>query len=124
MMSDAVTVPPGLLIRTMRAFTSESSAAFFSSSRKRTSSGTRGGGADRTPATPPAAFGDASGCRVFFKCENRQRAGSFKIRGALNQLLTLTAAERARGVVAYSSGNHAQGVALAARMVGTTAIIC
>ena len=48
MMSDAVTVPPGLLMRTMRAFTSESSAAFFSSSRKRTSSGTRGGGAPMT----------------------------------------------------------------------------
>jgi len=61
---------------------------------------------------------------VFFKCENLQRAGSFKIRGALNKLLTLTAAERARGVVAFSSGNHAQAVALAARMVGTTAVVC
>jgi len=79
---------------------------------------------DRTPVISSAAFDDASGCRVFFKCENLQRAGSFKIRGALNKLLSLTAAERARGVVAYSSGNHAQGVALAARMVGTTAIIC
>src|SRR5262249_34702746 len=53
-----------------------------------------------------------------------QRAGAFKIRGALNKLLTLTAAERTRGVVAFSSGNHAQGVALAAHMVGTTAVIC
>jgi threonine dehydratase len=79
---------------------------------------------DRTPVISSAAFDDASGCHVFFKCENLQRAGSFKIRGALNKLLTLTPAERARGVVAYSSGNHAQGVALAARMVGTTAIIC
>ena len=79
---------------------------------------------ERTPVISSAAFDDASGCRVFFKCENLQRAGSFKIRGALNKLLSLTAAERARGVVAYSSGNHAQGVALAARMVGTTAIIC
>ena len=79
---------------------------------------------DRTPVISSAAFDDASGCHVFFKCENLQRAGSFKIRGALNKLLTLTAAERARGVVAYSSGNHAQGVALAARVVGTTAIIC
>ena len=79
---------------------------------------------DRTPVIASAAFDEASGCRVFFKCENLQRAGSFKIRGALNKLLSLTAAERARGVVAYSSGNHAQGVALAARMVGTTAIIC
>src|SRR5215470_12123442 len=79
---------------------------------------------DRTPVLSSAAFDEASGCQVFFKCENLQRAGSFKIRGALNKLLSLTAAERARGVVAYSSGNHAQGVALAARMVGTTAIIC
>ncbi len=61
---------------------------------------------------------------MFFKCENLQRAGAFKIRGALNKLATLTPAERARGVIAFSSGNHAQGVALAARMVGTTAVIC
>src|SRR5438132_10254850 len=81
------------------------------------------GRVDRTPVISSAAFDGASGCRVFFKCENLQRAGSFKIRGALNKLLTLTAAERARGVVAYSSGNHAQGVALAARMVGTSAVV-
>jgi threo-3-hydroxy-L-aspartate ammonia-lyase len=78
----------------------------------------------RTPVISCQSFDDASGHRVFFKCENLQRAGAFKIRGALNKLLVLTAAERARGVVAFSSGNHAQGVALAARMVGTTAIIC
>ncbi len=78
----------------------------------------------RTPVISSQSFDDASGLQVFFKCENLQRAGAFKIRGALNKLLTLTDAERARGVVAFSSGNHAQGVALAARMVGTTAIIC
>src|SRR2546425_13346866 len=78
----------------------------------------------RTPVIASQSFDDASGCTVFFKCENLQRAGAFKIRGALNKLLTLTPAERERGVVAFSSGNHAQGVALAARMVGTTAIIC
>ena len=78
----------------------------------------------RTPVISSQSFDDVSGFRVFFKCENLQRAGAFKIRGALNKLLTLTAAERERGVVAFSSGNHAQGVALAARMVGTTAIIC
>ncbi|TMQ27040.1 MAG: threonine/serine dehydratase [Candidatus Rokuibacteriota bacterium] len=78
----------------------------------------------RTPVISSQSFDDASGFHVFFKCENLQRAGAFKIRGALNKLLTLTAAERERGVVAFSSGNHAQGVALAARMVGTTAIIC
>ncbi len=70
------------------------------------------------------SFDEASGYRVFFKCEGLQRAGSFKIRGALNKLLSLSPEERARGVVAYSSGNHAQGVALAARMTGATAIIC
>jgi threonine dehydratase len=78
----------------------------------------------RTPILSSPAFDDASGYRVWFKCENLQRAGSFKIRGALNKLLTLSAAERARGVVAFSSGNHAQGVALAAQIVGTTAIVC
>jgi threo-3-hydroxy-L-aspartate ammonia-lyase len=78
----------------------------------------------RTPVISSQSFDDASGFHVFFKCENLQRAGAFKIRGALNKLLTLSPAERARGVVAFSSGNHAQGVALAARMVGTTAVIC
>lgn len=78
----------------------------------------------RTPVISSQSADDASGFHVFFKCENLQRAGAFKIRGALNKLLTLTAAERARGVVAFSSGNHAQGVALAARMVGTTAVVC
>jgi threonine dehydratase len=78
----------------------------------------------RTPVIASQSFDDASGFSVFFKCENLQRAGAFKIRGALNKLLTLTADERARGVVAFSSGNHAQGVALAARMVGTTAVVC
>lgn len=78
----------------------------------------------RTPVISSQSFDDASGFKVFFKCENLQRAGAFKIRGALNKLLTLSPAERARGVVAFSSGNHAQGVALAARMVGTTAVVC
>ncbi len=77
----------------------------------------------RTAVVTCRSFDEATGYSVFFKCENLQRAGSFKIRGALNKLLTLTDAERARGVVAFSSGNHAQGVALAARMVGTSAVI-
>ena len=77
----------------------------------------------RTPVVTCRSFDDATGYSVFFKCENLQRAGSFKIRGALNKLLSLSEAERARGVVAFSSGNHAQGVALAARMVGTSAVI-
>lgn len=78
----------------------------------------------RTPVVSCQPLDDATGYEVFFKCENLQRAGAFKIRGALNKLLTLTAEERAHGVVAFSSGNHAQGVALAARLLGTTAIIC
>jgi threonine dehydratase len=77
----------------------------------------------RTPAVTCRSFDEAAGCSVFFKCENLQRAGAFKIRGALNKLLTLSDAERARGVVAFSSGNHAQGVALAARMTDASATI-
>ena len=77
----------------------------------------------RTPVITSRSFDDLCGCSVFFKCENLQRAGAFKIRGALNKLLTLTAEERARGVVGFSSGNHAQGVALAARLTGASAII-
>ena len=77
----------------------------------------------RTPVVTCRSFDEAAGSTVFFKCENLQRAGSFKIRGALNKLLSLSDAERQRGVVAFSSGNHAQGVALAARMVGTSAVI-
>ncbi len=77
----------------------------------------------RTPVVTSASWDDATGYHVFFKCENLQRAGAFKIRGALNKLLTLTPEERARGVIAFSSGNHAQGVALAARMVGTSSLI-
>jgi threonine dehydratase len=78
----------------------------------------------RTPVLVAEALDAATGFSVYLKCENLQRAGSFKIRGALNKLLTLSDAERARGVVAFSSGNHAQGVALAARIVGTSATIC
>jgi threonine dehydratase len=78
----------------------------------------------RTPVITSSAWDEASGYRVFFKCESLQRAGSFKIRGALNKLLTLSPEELRRGVVAFSSGNHAQGVALAARMVGTSALVC
>jgi threonine dehydratase len=77
----------------------------------------------RTPVLTSRAFDEASGHAVLFKCENFQRAGAFKIRGALNKLLTLSAEARARGVVAFSSGNHAQGVALAARMTGARATI-
>ncbi|HYG10606.1 MAG TPA: pyridoxal-phosphate dependent enzyme [Pyrinomonadaceae bacterium] len=77
----------------------------------------------RTPVMSSRAFNRAAGREVFFKCENFQRAGSFKMRGATNRILTLDAEERARGVAAFSSGNHAQAVALAARDAGTRAVI-
>jgi threonine dehydratase len=60
---------------------------------------------------------------IYFKCENLQRGGSFKIRGASNLILSLTPAQAARGVVAFSSGNHAQAVAIAAKHVGAPATI-
>ena len=66
---------------------------------------------------------ESLGARVFFKCENFQRTGAFKFRGAFNALSCLDSAARARGVVAFSSGNHAQAVALAARILGIQAII-
>jgi threonine dehydratase len=77
----------------------------------------------RTPVVTSRTFDEAAGRRVFFKCENFQRAGAFKMRGATNRILSLSAAERARGVVAFSSGNHAQAVALAARDAGVRAVI-
>lgn len=77
----------------------------------------------RTPVLTSEAWDAATGHHVFLKSESLQRAGSFKIRGALNRVLTLSPADVRRGVLAFSSGNHAQGVALAARLVGTTALI-
>src|SRR5437762_11841562 len=77
----------------------------------------------RTPVMTSRFLDEVTGHLVFLKCENVQRAGAFKIRGALNKLMTLSAEERARGVVAFSSGNHAQGVALAAHMTGASAMI-
>jgi threo-3-hydroxy-L-aspartate ammonia-lyase len=68
----------------------------------------------------PAKFGPAN---VYFKCENLQRGGAFKIRGAYNNLAQLTPDVRARGVTAYSSGNHAQAVALAAKLFGVPATL-
>ncbi len=66
---------------------------------------------------------ESLGATVYFKCENFQRTGAFKFRGAFNALSCLDAAARSRGVVAFSSGNHAQAVALAARMLGIQATI-
>lgn len=74
-----------------------------------------------TPLERSRAIGAAIGADVWLKCENLQRAGSFKLRGAYNRIAQLTEAERARGVVCASAGNHAQGVALAASLQGVPA---
>lgn len=79
--------------------------------------------ARRTPVMTSAGFDSEAGVRTFFKCENLQRGGAFKIRGAANLILSLPAEALARGVVAYSSGNHAQGTAIAAQHVGAAATI-
>jgi threonine dehydratase len=78
----------------------------------------------RTPVMTSRSFNEVAGCEVFFKCENLQRAGAFKARGATNKILSLTDGERQRGVIAVSSGNHAQAVALAAREAGVRAVVC
>lgn len=78
----------------------------------------------RTPLLRSSQLAAIAGGPVYLKCENLQRTGSFKIRGATNAVLSLTAAERARGVVTYSSGNHGQALALAARIAGTRAVVC
>lgn len=77
----------------------------------------------RTPVVTSRSFNEATGKEVFFKCENLQRAGAFKIRGATNKILSLTDEEKKRGVAAFSSGNHAQAVALASREAGIRAVI-
>jgi threonine dehydratase len=79
--------------------------------------------ARKTPVFTSAGFDAEAGTRVFFKCENLQRGGAFKIRGAANLVLSLPESELARGVVAYSSGNHAQATAIAAKHVGVPATI-
>ncbi|WP_425986925.1 threonine ammonia-lyase [Brevundimonas sp. TWP1-2-1b1] len=81
------------------------------------------GVAVRTPLLESPALNAVVGGRVLMKAENLQRAGAFKFRGAYNRISRLTDDEKTRGVVAFSSGNHAQGVAAAAAMVGAPAII-
>ncbi|MGA8535017.1 MAG: pyridoxal-phosphate dependent enzyme [Candidatus Tumulicola sp.] len=77
----------------------------------------------RTAVVRSRTLDAACGATVWVKCENLQRMGAFKFRGAYNFLASLTPGERSRGVVAFSSGNHAQGVALAARILGISATI-
>ena len=82
-----------------------------------------GGVAHRTPALTSRTVDERTGATVFFKCENLQRMGAFKFRGAYNALSNLSGEQKHRGVVAYSSGNHAQAVALAGRLLGVRAVI-
>jgi threonine dehydratase len=77
----------------------------------------------RTPLINAPVLDEATGARVFLKAETLQRTGSFKFRGAYNKISTIPPARRGAGVIAYSSGNHAQGVAAAARLLGMRATI-
>ena len=77
----------------------------------------------RTPLLENADANAALGGRLLLKCESMQRTGAFKIRGAYNCIRQLTPQERARGAITYSSGNHALGVAVAAQMLGSSALI-
>ena len=76
-----------------------------------------------TPILTSSYLDRQIGAEIFFKCENFQRIGAFKIRGACNAIFSMSDAELSRGVAAHSSGNHAQAVALAAGLRGTTATI-
>jgi len=79
--------------------------------------------AHQTPILTSSTLDEISGRRLFFKCENLQKIGAFKFRGALNAVLSLSEKAASRGVVTHSSGNHAQAVALAAKMRGIPATI-
>jgi threo-3-hydroxy-L-aspartate ammonia-lyase len=81
------------------------------------------GHAHRTPVLTSRTVDEALGAQVFFKCENLQRMGAFKFRGAFNALARLDAQQRKAGVIAFSSGNHAQAIALSARLLGMPATI-
>jgi threo-3-hydroxy-L-aspartate ammonia-lyase len=81
------------------------------------------GVAHRTPVLTSRTLNERTGAHVFLKCENFQRMGAFKFRGAYNRLVQIDEGRRRGGVVAFSSGNHAQGVALAAKLLGIPAVI-
>jgi threo-3-hydroxy-L-aspartate ammonia-lyase len=81
------------------------------------------GHAHRTPVLRSRTADEELGAEIFFKCENLQRMGAFKFRGAFNALAKFDARQRRAGVVAFSSGNHAQAIALAARILGMPATI-
>jgi len=81
------------------------------------------GYANKTPVMTSRSVNEEFGADVFFKCENFQRMGAFKFRGAMNALRQFTPEQRAAGVVAFSSGNHAQAIALSAKLLGIPATI-
>jgi threonine dehydratase len=81
------------------------------------------GVAHRTPVATSRQFDELAGCQAYFKCENLQRMGAFKFRGAYNALSKLQGEQRRNGVVAFSSGNHAQAVALAGKLLGIPSTI-
>ena len=81
------------------------------------------GHAHKTPVLTSRTVNRELGAEVFFKCENYQRMGAFKFRGAFNALSKFDATQRKQGVVAFSSGNHAQGIALSAQLLGIPATI-
>ena len=76
-----------------------------------------------TPVLTSGSLDELAGCQVFFKCENFQKVGAFKARGAMNAVLALSREERAKGVATHSSGNHAQALARAAKIMGIKAYI-
>ena len=76
------------------------------------------GQANRTPVMTSRTLNDITGAEVFLKCENYQRVGAFKFRGAFNAMSRLTEDQRKRGIITHSSGNHAQAVALVGRLLG------
>lgn len=77
----------------------------------------------RTPVMTSQSVDDLAGCKIFFKCENLQKIGAFKARGAMNAVLSLSDGERAKGVATHSSGNHAQALARAAKIMGIKSYI-
>lgn len=79
--------------------------------------------AHRTPVVTSATADERTGATIFFKCENQQRMGAFKFRGAYNALAQFTPEQKAAGVVAFSSGNHAQAIALAGKLLGIRAVL-
>lgn len=77
----------------------------------------------RTPVLTSTAINEIAGCSIFFKCENLQKIGAFKARGAMNAALQLTPEQRAKGIATHSSGNHAQAIARAAKILGIPSYI-